>query len=515
MNLRNLARRALFVAVIATPLGAAGQVQAGVGAAESQGSGTVLATASVATAPRSPKATPRNAAVRLTWSRPSSNGGAKIDKYAVQRRSGATWKTIARPSDLSYRVTNLVNGTTYSFRIRAHNAAGWGAPSTTVSARPRTVPTAPRSLTATSGDDNVTLKWLAPSGSGGAPVGKYAVQWSTTGTSGWKTYAQPSTNTLTTSDFACCQKFFLRVRAHNAAGWSVASNVVGYRPAVPSEPQYPSANAGNQSVDLFWTAPSSNGGASVEYYEVQWAADAGGPWTTDGLPQSTTRAVQGLTNGTTYYFRVRAHNSTGYGPYSSIVSAAPSGVPSAPQSPLALVNGSTVTLTWSKPAYEGGSPIQKYNVSTSLSFNGSFTPVGSTVGPTTTYVVNNAARGKTHLFTIKAQNQFGEGSYALVGATVPATVPDQVTVCKVTYPGGWDGVLRVTWDPPSSDGGEPILFYKVTAFVENDPSVLTTTYVWSPSTTVDVDRLNDSYNAIVITPYNKIGPGLPCSMSNA
>jgi hypothetical protein len=38
--------------------------------------------------------------------------------------------------------------------------------------------------------------------------------------------------------------------------------------------------------------------------------------------------------------------------------------------------------------------------------------------------------------------------------------------------------------------------------------------MWNPSTTVDIDRPNDSYNAIVIQPHNKLGPGRPCSMSN-
>jgi hypothetical protein len=38
---------------------------------------------------------------------------------------------------------NLVNGATYVFRIRAHNEAGWGPASVTVSAVPRTVPSAP------------------------------------------------------------------------------------------------------------------------------------------------------------------------------------------------------------------------------------------------------------------------------------------------------------------------------------------------------------------------------------
>jgi large repetitive protein len=512
MNLKHLVRS--VVVVVAVSLGAAGQVRAdSVVQAQPQRSGTVLATA---TAPRSPTAKSGNNALKLAWLAPSSNGGAKINRYRVQRATGAKgpWKTIAKPSVRRYRAGGLKNGVRYYFRIAAHNAAGYGASSTVVSAVPYTVPTAPKSLTAKSGDANVTLTWL-PSSTGGAPINKYAVQWSPTGTSGWKTYAQPSTTTYTTSVFNCCQKYFLRIRAHNAAGWSPASSVVGYLPAAPSAPQTLSATAGNQSVDLLWYAPSSNGGASVGYYEVQWAPSAGGPWTTDALEPSTQRSVHGLTNGTQYFFRVRAHNFVGYGPYGS-ATATPSSAPSAPLSPSASAVGTKINLAWSPPTYDGGSPIQQYNIYTSFSFNGPFTYIGSTVGPTTTYVVNNPVPGKTYLFMIKAQNQFGEGPpSSLSAATVAVTVPGKVTVCDVTYLGGWADQMRLTWDPPISDGGAPILFYRVDVRVTSDPSVYTTTYVWSPSTTVDVDRVDDKYNDILITPYNNIGAGQNCSISLA
>jgi hypothetical protein len=469
----------------------------------------------VPSAPRSPTATPGNGTVKLAWLAPSSSGGKPINKYLVRRAiAGGPWKIIATPTTRSYTATGLTNGTKYSFRIRAHNAAGWGPPSTTVSAIPYTVPTAPKSLTAKSGDNNVTLTWLAPSGTGGAPIGKYAVQWSTTGTSGWKTYAQPSTTTYTTSGFNCCQTFYLRILAHNAAGWSPASNVVGYLPAAPSAPQYLGATPGNQSVHLLWPEPASNGGASVDYYQVQWATSAGGPWTTDALEPSTNRVVNGLTNGTQYFFQVRAYNTGGYGPYSGIATATPSIVPSAPLWPLTTVAGTKVTLTWTTPQFDGGSPIQQYNVYATLDPNGPWTHIGSTLGPALQYVVNNAAPGKTTFFRIAAQNQFGEGPPAIVTAYIPPTVPGKVTVCNTTLPGGWQSqIIRVTWDPPISDGGEPILFYRVDVRVEGDPSVFTTTYVWSPSTTVDVDRLNDKYNEVLITPYNKIGAGPHCFIS--
>jgi titin len=608
MNVKQLARRGLAAVAIATSLGAAGHVRAdSVFPPEPPRSGTVLATAAIPTAPRSPSATPASTAVRLTWRAPSSNGGTAINRYRVQRARRVTgpWRTIAKPNVRRYRASGLRNGVRYYFRVAAHNTAGWSRATKVVSAVPRTVPTQPLSLTATPGAGGVTLKWLAPSNNGGAPIDryavqwsttgtsgwtthaqpttttyttsvfsccqkyylrilahnatgwspassvvapvprtvpsaprslttqpgldevtltwlapsqaggspidKYAVQWSTTGTSGWKTYAQPTTTTYTTSVFSCCQKYFLRILAHNATGWSPASNVIGYLPAAPSEPLYLSAAPGNQSVYLKWDAPANQGGASVQHYEVQWATSPGGPWTTNALEPSTSRVVYGLTNGTPYYFQVRAYNAGGFGPYTPFTVATPSIVPSAPLNVKSAVAGTTVTLTWSAPTYDGGSPVQQYNVYATLDPNGPWTHIGSTGGPALKYIVNDAAPGKTTHFRIAAENQNGEGAPASVGAAVPPTVPGKPTVCTTTLPGGWQSqIIRVTWDPPISDGGKPILFYEVQLRVMNSPNVKTTTYVWSPTTTVDLDRLNDSYNEVFITPYNHVGAGLPC-----
>ena len=102
----------------------------------------VTVAAMAATAPQSLAATPGNTNVKLTWKAPASNGGATVSKYAVQSYLNGQWTSLAYPTGLGYTVSNLANGTKYSFRIRAYNTAGWSAPSTVVAAVPRTVPSA-------------------------------------------------------------------------------------------------------------------------------------------------------------------------------------------------------------------------------------------------------------------------------------------------------------------------------------------------------------------------------------
>jgi len=82
-------------------------------------------------------------------------------------------------------------------------------------------------------------------------------------------------------------------------------------PSAPSAPTSVTGTAGNAQAALSWAAPASNGGVPIADYIVQFSSDSGSSWTTfaDGVSAVTSATVTGLTNGTTYVFRVAAVNS--------------------------------------------------------------------------------------------------------------------------------------------------------------------------------------------------------------
>jgi predicted phage tail protein len=121
--------------------------------------------------------------VTLNWTPPASNGGSAITAYRVYRGTasgGETW--IATVGVVTtFTDTGLTNGTTYWYQVSAVNAVGEGTRSTETSARPATVPTAPRNVNATKNPTHgVTLTWLAPASNGGAAVTGYRIYRSTT-----------------------------------------------------------------------------------------------------------------------------------------------------------------------------------------------------------------------------------------------------------------------------------------------------------------------------------------------
>jgi hypothetical protein len=479
--------------------------------------GAALAAMTAPSPPRSPTATPRNTAVRLTWLRPSSNGGAKINKYRLQRatRSTGPWKTIAKPTVRRYRATGLNNGRRYYFRVAAHNAAGWSTPSMVVSAVPRTVPTAPRSPTATPGNTTVKLTWQRPSSNGGAAINKYAVQRARVG-GAWKTVAYPTTRYHTASGLTNGKRYYFRIRAHNTAGWGPYSTTVNAVPrTVPSAPLSVTASPGKEMVALSWSKPLSTGGAKIYEYRVQKATN-GGPWE-DIAPDSTALGydAKGLTTADTYSFRVRAHNAAGWSAPSTALQAVPYGVPRVPLNASASVFNDQLTITWSAPTYDGGKPITKYYIYAASSANGPYTHVGTADPPSLKYVYNvhQVDLGRTVYYRIVAENAFGIGPPNQIAVKIPAKVPGAPATCNAVQLGG-DGsdTARITWNLPVSDGGTPILFYKIEVYEFNGPKVMET-YVWSPTTSYDASPLPVGdfvgYTAF-ITAYNKVGSGPAC-----
>ena len=116
------------------------------------------------------------------------------------------------------------------------------------------------------------------------------------------------------------------VSASDGAASVTSSTAVLTVPPVITVPDAPSSvtgTAGDTQVSLTWNAPGSNGGAAITDYVVQYSSNGGTNWTTfnDGASTNTSATVSGLTNGTSYIFKVAATNSAGTGSYSSTSSS--------------------------------------------------------------------------------------------------------------------------------------------------------------------------------------------------
>ena len=156
--------------------------------------------------------------------------------------------------------------------------------------------------------------------------------------------------------------------------------------AAPAAPTGVNATAASGSVTLSWNAVS---GATS--YRVYRSTTSGGSYSLVGSPSGTSYPNNGLTNGTTYYYVVRAHNGTVESANSAQVSATPtgsgSGNPSLPAAGLALALDAQVAAT----QYANGASVTLWQDSSSFARN------AMASGSATPTLVTNAIGGKPAL----------------------------------------------------------------------------------------------------------------------
>ena len=157
--------------------------------------------------------------------------------------------------------------------------------------------------------------------------------------------------------FVICE-WFAQWQTRNFA---VVASTAPPPPTVPGPPQNPAATGGNTTVDVTWTAPSSDGGSPITNYEIYRGTAPGGEAKVAEVGNTLTFHDTGLTNGQTYYYKVSAKNAVGEGSLSSETSATPQPPPpvppSAPTLDTATPGNAQVTLSWSAPSSDGGAAV--------------------------------------------------------------------------------------------------------------------------------------------------------------
>ena len=290
------------------------------------------------TAPAAPTglgATAGNGQVALTWT--AAIGAAS---YNVKRSttSGAE-TTITNVTGVNYTDTQVVNGTTYYYKVSATNAYGESPNSVEVSAMPQPQPPpTPTGLGATAGNAQVALTWTASAG-----ATSYNVKRSTT--SGAETTITNVTGVnYTDTNVVNNTTYYYKVSATNSYGESANSVEVSATPQPPPPPTPTGlgATAGNGQVALAWTA--STGATS---YNVKRSITSGAETTITNVSGVNYTDAQAA-NNTTYYYEVSAVNAYGESTNSVEVSATPKAPPPNPAS-TALLNfaGSTSYLVTS------------------------------------------------------------------------------------------------------------------------------------------------------------------------
>lgn len=316
-------------------------------------------------------------------------------------------------------------------------------------------PNAPSSLTATSASSSqINLNWADNSADETGFTLDRAID--SAFTSGLvSTNLAAGTTSYSATGLSAGTTYYFRVRATNSAGSSANSNTASAAtqqsaPLPPTAPSSLTASSASQSqINLAWTNVAGETGYAIEY------SMNGTTWSqlTTTAADVTSFQDAGLSASTTYDFRVRAYNGSGYSGYSPMAvgttQAAQVLPPSAPASLNATAaSSSQINLSWTNVANETGYRIER------SSDGVNWGQIYTTLADVTTFQDTGLAAGTKYYYRVSAYNTGGSSSPSPVAnatttATVQQSIPTAPAKISVSTPSRGKNVI--TWTDSSSN----------------------------------------------------------------
>ncbi|NXC80040.1 TITIN protein, partial [Cercotrichas coryphoeus] len=317
----------------------------------------------------------------LVWTRPKHDGGSKLIGYFVEacKLPGDKWERCnTTPYQIpleEYTVTGLEENAQYQFRAIAKTAVNISRPSEPsdpVTIHPENVP--PRIELDLSMQSQLTVKAGTNVRLEANVYGKPmpAITWKKEGevlkpSEGVKITTQRNLATVELFSVNRKQTGDYTITAENASGSKSAT----IRLKVLDKPGPPaSVKIKHMYADramLSWEPPLEDGGSEITNYIVDKRETSRPNWAqvSANVP-ITSCTVERLIEGHEYQFRICAENKYGVGDpilTEPAVAKNPYDPPGPPAFPKVVdTTRNSISLSWSKPAYDGGSPIIGYLV---------------------------------------------------------------------------------------------------------------------------------------------------------
>jgi hypothetical protein len=442
-------------------------------------------------------------AIHVEWtggSTAAAASGVTLELTAVRGGTAITSSQAWGVGSQQRELTGLVAGAEYSVLARLRDAQGFGATTqVSVQAGPpgrAGEPTQDIDVSIDSVAGSGRLTWTQapdwPSTVTGYRVSRDGVD--AFGAGPWSTTVASTARSFTFTHLARSSTYRFTVTALTDAGDRPDASVVA---RVLPAPTVPGRELGlavfrDTTGALAWTArwdTPSDGQSPITGYRVTRSgldSGGGGPLTVD-LPTTTHEYTLGrLLGPVSYTITVRAVNAVGLGPIEAVTTEqlAPD-PPTAPTGVTAAPGDGSVRVTWKAPSTWGSLPGTGYTIAAHLGTSTTELTTRAVGAATTSLVFGELENGTGYSFTVRAENQ---GAWSPWSARTDVVVPEKPPAPVISVPGApvvgaasgsvVSGKVRAVarWAPPVSDGGSPVLAYRVYAFrMSSTGTVLSTT----------------------------------------
>jgi chitodextrinase len=415
--------------------------------------------------------------INLSWSAATDNVG--VSAYLIERCQGAgcsTFTLVASQAATAFSDAGLTPATAYSYRVRATDATGNLSAYSSIAGgtttgtpppgdmSPPTAPTNPAVVVVS--NTALFYSWAAATDNVGV-TGYLVERCQGVGCSDFAQIGTPTGTSMSLTGLALGTSYSFRVRARDAAGnlsaySAVVSRVTSGDTQAPTAPTNLLANvASGTQINVSWGVSTDNVGVTA--YLVERCTGVGCSTFTQITSQAaTTLSDTGLTPGTSYSYRVRATDATGYlSAYSAVASATtsagpPSGdtqAPTAPTNPaIVVVSNTALFVTWTASSDDVG--VTGYLVERCQGVGCSdFAQIGAPTG--TAMSVASLAAGTSHSFRVRARDAAGNlsgyspiATRATPGDGQPPTAPGSLVAQPTST-----NAINLTWTASTDNSG--------------------------------------------------------------
>jgi titin len=407
--------------------------------------------------------------VKLEWAPPDFTGGLELKDYSLYRSvDGGPLELLARVLHLlvSYVDTDVEDTVTYTYVLASSNERGESKDNPSVTVRMTGVSTPPRDLDHTYGDRFIEITWAEPEELFDLPIMRYFV-YRENGDGEFKMVGvvKPSELVYRDRTVEVGVTYTYRVVAENAKGMSDPSpELVAMTMVRPDPPEAVKAKAHDRFVRITWEAPPFDGASPITSYRVHLVDDEEGTMLLGdvyaaGVADPALVYLHEVEyDGVARKYHVTAVNAEGESDPSDVALTALYRPPSPPRSVEAEWGDGQVSISWDVPQDDGGSPVGSYLLYRRLTGENISQEVALVPSGTLAHVDDTVANGVSYTYWLIARNLAGDSNSSSEVTSMPAGPP---TAPQGLETEGRNGSVIVRWEPPSWNGGLPLIGYRL------------------------------------------------------
>ncbi|MDR2692886.1 MAG: fibronectin type III domain-containing protein [Chitinispirillales bacterium] len=369
-----------------------------------------------------------SSSITVNWAFVSGAMGYRV--YRSTSSSGSYIQVGGNISSSSTSYTdnaNLSPGTTYYYKVSACNGLGESPQSSPRNAT--TIINAPTNVSASStSSSSITITWSPVSGAAGYRIYRGGSQVGST-----------SSTSYTENGLSPGTLYYYTVSAYKGNVESLHSSPPASVTTILNAPTNVNAiSTSSSSISVTWASVDGAAG-----YRVYRNTSAGGTYEPVGSTSSTSYTDNGLSPGTTYYYKVSAYKGNVESSQSSYANATLDLDPPSSVSAIST-SSSSISVSWSLVNGATG-----YRVYRSTSFSGSYYEIATRTSSSTSYTDNGLSPGTAYYYKVSAYNSNVESSqsYPPASATTSLPPPSDVSANSTSSSSisvSWSSVSGVT-----------------------------------------------------------------------